>query len=355
MDNQSNDLEAVNWRAKHPVSTWTRVARWVPAGAGALLLIMAVIIQMNWPKDGITPNDIGNVASITGDMTNRSSEGVMGADLRNGDFIRKGSSFDTDRASSLMLNLASNTQLKINEQSRVTIDNHRLIRLEKGEIWVDVGWDPQLFKVQTPEGTVTVHGTAFTVSLEDSETIVTVERGEVMVENTAEFFRTLMANQQVRMDANSTLSAPLQVNDMDEVMEWAHAIVGDSIAEAKFAEYFQTQDPPAIIAAQDGHLFRWQPGVKGVMSIFVSWDDALNAGKSFSDYEFYIITSSEDPVGKTHRIPGSAFAVTGSSTREIPVNVKLQRQAFPIFVRLVPNVSSGVEPVGLKVEMKPLL
>lgn len=57
------------------------------------------------------------------------------------------------------------------------------VTLSKGDLWVRVNPNSGHFEVETPQGRVTVHGTTFGVSVQETETRVEIASGRVSVAN----------------------------------------------------------------------------------------------------------------------------------------------------------------------------
>ncbi|MCC6488352.1 MAG: zf-HC2 domain-containing protein, partial [Candidatus Hydrogenedentes bacterium] len=50
MDKAIEDIDAINWRAKHPHSWTERTARLVPAAAIVLLVVLTIILRFSYPE-----------------------------------------------------------------------------------------------------------------------------------------------------------------------------------------------------------------------------------------------------------------------------------------------------------------
>ncbi len=117
-----------------------------------------------------------------------------------------GERLETARGQRRRVQLPDQSVLYLNENTSVTIDNDRQVRVEAGEVFVEVappasdGRDP--FVVLTPQRSVTAQGTRFAVTVDREGTAVAVTQGEVKISGVE---RLLRAGQQIRGDKLSPL------------------------------------------------------------------------------------------------------------------------------------------------------
>jgi len=345
MDHNAVEMEKVNLRAKNPVTTWSRVARVVPAVAVVFLLCLAIVIQMNWPQAYQGDGAFGVVSYVNGAVNLYTPSSLEAKRASTRELIKPGMSFETGPKSRLMLALASGTQMKVNDTSRVKVFDERHVRLEKGEIWLDVGREKRLFKVDTQDGVITVFGTAFNVALKPDRTIVTVERGEVQVEN-KEGFRLVRRGQQVSI---SLRDGPVLTPrpDLKSVTAWASALVPDQEAMAEYAKRFPANTAPQQVQGVPVFFLSGVPG-GDYQSIIVTWDKNQRP-RDYCDYTVYVFTETGQSV-LTRRISGDVFNKPSTSRYEIPVQNAVGKHARAWNVRLVPDFETGnAEPTGLNV------
>ena len=189
MDTLPEDIESVNWRAKHPGPWYTRTAQFVPAAALALLVIVAVVLQHYWPSANPQNDRIGLVSFASGVIKRTANNATTRNPVALNDYVLCSDRFETGQAASMMLSITGPTHLKAASDTSFKVVDSRRIQLEDGTIWVEVGHDGSLFKVTTPGGVITVFGTIFSVQVKNDITTVTVERGLVQVENGVSFCR----------------------------------------------------------------------------------------------------------------------------------------------------------------------
>lgn len=237
MDFPTVDVEGVNWRAKHQGRTRERLNRLIPLAAAALLLVLAGVIREYWPSPEVPHEIIGLVLQMDGAV-----ERLPGADdLRTPADLEMaalaGDRFETSPGSRLLLGLAGQTRLMLNSNSRVLLDDARNVRVEQGEAYFDVAKGNRLFKVLTPQGEVTVFGTAFDVRVTPNETLVVLARGSVQVGHKQDSgaFATLEPGEQVYIRRNETDLVP-EPADVRLATAWIHGMVADDGAELAFAK-----------------------------------------------------------------------------------------------------------------------
>jgi hypothetical protein len=199
--------------------------RWMFFAAVAVLVLASVIILYNYPHRGagIQPDEIGMVTGVEGSvkMAHAYEGSVRETVVR--DIAFRGDRIVTGTDGRAILALDGPTEIKVNANTELWIDNERFIRLVRGEMWGSVGGEGRLFKVQTPSGDVTVTGTEFNVRTENNQTTVAVARGRVLFA-TSEGFTEVAAGQKSTAEARV---APNPVRDIPvgEIGTWARDLV----------------------------------------------------------------------------------------------------------------------------------
>ncbi|MBX7258779.1 MAG: FecR domain-containing protein [Candidatus Hydrogenedentes bacterium] len=338
MESVQEDIESVNWRAKHPGPWYTRTAQFVPAAALAVLVIVAFVLQHYWPSSSTSTEKIGLV-SFTHGIIKRSEENATARNAVNlNDYVQCNDRFETGAQASMMLSITGPTHLKAAGDSSFKVVDSRRIQLENGTIWVDVGHDGSLFKVTTPGGVITVFGTIFSVQVKNAITTVTVERGLVQVENGTNFCR-LEGGQQVTISTQG-LSAPIEV-DAAAIHAWAKPISPDADSEALFEDAVLPKSEATELPGRVAFFVDTSQNGKSwdVTAIRVYWQpDQIATGHC--GYDVYVSSGNGTPIFKAF-IDGSVFADKRSSSYEIPVPNGPIRGVMSLIVRLVPNRVSG--------------
>ena len=344
-------VDQINERAKNPRTMWGRVGKLMPAAAVAILLFVTLVLRysvMETPDVGPV-STIGMVTNALGTALYAPGNGPLAQDAELQDFVMRGDRFETHQGSFLMLALTGPTTLKIGPSTRVLVSDARNISLDYGRIWLDVGRDGRLFQVHTPRGEVTVFGTCFTVSYVNDTTTVTVERGEVQVEN-GDAFRVLDAGQQTVVPANGSVTDPVDVNARAE-NSWARLIMPDPTAVSVFNQRIQVKSPAGEIPSRAVYVVDTYGGA--VSSLRLYWQPRANGGAAaFCTYDLYVSGAGGEPI--VHRkIEGSAFAARGASSLDVPLDTPITGKNS-IEVRLVPDYKTGgdeLEEVEVKADV----
>lgn len=330
------DMEAVNWRLKHPVGRWQRAARLMPAVAGIVLLILALTLMSQWPTPpGAGSNVVGVVTHCSGVVKSSTYDGVTRQAVAVKDFVERGERFETGSGDALMLALAGPTQLKLNENTRIKLFDERKLSVETGEIWLDVGRDGRLFRVTTPMGVITVFGTAFEVAVDGDRTVVTVEEGKVQVENEIAF-REVAPGQQVELVSGGPL-VPRSVDVASETA-WASRINPDHGASVLFAREILSRATGAQLPAQPVWVVK-DLNRRAVTSIRLQWEpDSYVAGHT--GYDVYVSDDKMQPLFKAH-VSGRLFADKDVRSRVIVVPGTPISGVNVLHIRIVPDFVGG--------------
>lgn len=333
------DIERVNLEAKNPDSWVARHTQWVPVAAAAVLVFVTILLRFSFPEDksrgagsfaGVVTQASGSVTRIDDGKTDRGGVHVNS-------FVRSGDRFETGPGTTLMLALQGPTYVKLNEKTRLKVDDSRKLSLEQGWIWVDVGRDGSLFKVATPNGLITVFGTVFSVIARDNETTVTVERGRVQVANSTESrFRQLESGEQLATRSDGDLTTPVKV-DTHLVHAWARRIQPDDSAEALFERTIQANAITGELPARAVYMI-WEVSSGSITAVRIYWQpDAITAGHC--SYDVHVSDGALRPLFQG-RIDGSVFADKSVSSYDIvppePIN-----GVRSLAVQLIPDLSTG--------------
>jgi hypothetical protein len=239
------------------------MSRWMLAGAVVVLLLALAIIVYYYPRPSARPVEIGMITAVEGSV---SGEHAYGGNLREvmlRDDIFKGDRLLTGEGARLIVALEGPTQIKVNENSELWVDNERFIRLVRGELWGHVAGQGRVFKVQTPHGDVTVTGTEFNVRIADRQTSVAVATGKVLFA-TERGFTELSAGQMCSVERDA---APRDVRQVGvaQVGNWGR----DLVAQTVDSRYTMTDDQEGPV----GVLYVFKPArVMRIVNVLIRRD-----------------------------------------------------------------------------------
>jgi hypothetical protein len=343
LERDKDDLEGLNWRAKHPQETIRWIARYMPVAAAVVILVLAAIIRFQWPQEVFANDAIGVVLQNYGHSTVVS--GVSGTERKTtsvSDFILANDRFETDETGALLLALAGQTKITMNARSRVTVENERLVRLEDGEAFLDVGHDDRLFKVRTALGTVTVFGTKFSVFVSENVMKVTVASGTVQLDSNDGHFQPLQAGEQAVIIGKSAPSMPERV-DVDGMLRWV-AMVKENMRALHLFE-------KEIASRRNGNSELpgkavWMVDVSkvqtGISAIRLEWT-AGNNYTEYCGYELYVYNEYMKPLFAYKVTPEELRAArNGILTVDVPGK---PISGASVLIRLVPDIQDGREEV----------
>ncbi len=268
IDTSYNQTHQITLRVKHQDESPYSFSNIFPYLALAAMTILGVFILVSWPYREITETQrIGVAVNIEGDSSiienNLSSTIDNFTPLKNDNYI------ETKENSTVCSYLKGNTILKLAENTRIRILDERTVNLEKGKVSFDIGRSRKVFRVNTPQGVVTVFGTQFQVEVDSTQILTTVLKGEVTVETTNQFV-VLKANQQVLL-RNNTFASEVQNCDAKSIIAWANEIVPPDRILQKIATYLPSTEslPMAPPASQ---IFVVPIQQKEISSLVFQWD-----------------------------------------------------------------------------------
>ena len=339
MDRRSVELQAVNDRAKHPYRRSRRVMQAVPALAAGLIVIMAIVLQFNWPSATAGFDTIGVVAAVHGPAAH-----VKGASLERGaaleeQFVEKGHILETGPTGVCMIRVAADTDIKLAEDSRLEVVGPRDMRLVKGKAYFDVGRHARLFRVETTQGVVTVYGTKFEIALQRDRLALSVRQGEVQVENEAGW-QTLRDSQETVILAQGKPSAPRGFRA--ERFAWADSIKPNPNAERIYLSEIASPADLVEINGVEVHMLDASQlaANQRISSIRVRWTPNTSVTNHCA-VDVYVNNNQNTPIFK-HRIEPEVFAQRRVSEYNVPVPPEVTRMPIVFNVRLVPDWASGM-------------
>ena len=267
MDHPHNvrDAHEATWRAKHPQKRTRIFQTLVPALVPALLLLLGLALAYSWPPGEPTPPKVGMIIHRDGTALRSEGGSTSRRSVALRSVVNSHERIETGENASLVIGLEGPTHVKVDENTRIKIENERKINVEKGQVWLDVCKGKNLFRVITPQGSITVFGTTFNVDVGDEAPTVTVEEGTVQVENDVTFDE-VRAGQCVRLIPGHN---PLEIMAADtaEATRWAKAIHPDPEAVEEFATAFKPSD--GRIYAEKVYML--QTRGRGIRSITFEW------------------------------------------------------------------------------------
>ncbi|GMV94701.1 MAG: hypothetical protein AMXMBFR82_44790 [Candidatus Hydrogenedentota bacterium] len=247
MEVPGQEIDDLNWRAKHPNKWTNRLAHVAPAAAVAILVFLTIVLRFSYPEQTGYSNlyraerpAVGVVTQVKGEPTRIALDETRRMRASIAALARSGDCFETADGTQMMLSLTGPTVVKLDENTRVKVSDARRLSVDHGTIWLDVAQDGSLFKVITPAGLVTVFGTVFSVRVAEGRTTVTVESGHVQVESGEHLYQ-LQANQQVIVSLYEDPKGPLEVK-ASALHQWADSIQTDAAGLEAFARLSEDKD-----------------------------------------------------------------------------------------------------------------
>lgn len=332
------DVAVLNRRTKHPALLREKVFRWMPIAAAVLLVILAGVIKENWPNPAVSDDMLGVVTFSEGFATRIAPDSEERTPAKLKSFAFAGERYETGGDSQLMLTLVGPTELRLNENSRVLIHHDRKIRVEKGQVLLNVGKGKRLFKVLTPNGDITVFGTTFDVKVNQDQTTIVVEEGEVLVELENEsLFGILKRGQQVDIVlGQDTPLVPKRV-DVAAATRWARRIVADEEAKVLFTSKILPRHKSEEATGES--VYRIRTNGQTVKSIVLEWEPSMFTINHCA-YDVYVYTFKDEPLFKG-RIPRHSFTDMSRTQFEIVNTNSGRADVDQILVKLVPDYSEG--------------
>ncbi len=271
-------------------------ARLMPVFTPVILIILAGLLWVAWPSYYNMGGDevIGMVTycDANPDATHYSQGQARRLHVRNP--IMPDDHFETGEEERLMLSLAGPSHITLLGQAAVQVRAPRAIVVTRGDVFFDVFRDNRRFQVHTPDGTITALGTSFQVSASTAGTVVTVVKGEVLVDNETSFVR-LHENAQTAFTATERPTVRQGI-DTSPYLRTARAVRPDPDAERRFLTQFirnATHTP-----APTEQVFVVNTERRHVNALLLKWmPDPYTSGHA--GYTVYVSDSAMAPVFKT--------------------------------------------------------
>jgi hypothetical protein len=180
------------WRRETAPRFQTRAFSWTAAAAAgiAAVLFLAWLLPSPVVQPTAAPQIVGRVAR---------TEGVVSASR--GDEVRADMPIETPENGRMALSLGAGLSLRIDASSRIVVIGERVVRLERGAIYVDASdKKSRPVLIHTPHGDVRDIGTQFEVRAERSSFRIRVREGEILV-NDRRTETTARAGEALHVDA----------------------------------------------------------------------------------------------------------------------------------------------------------
>ncbi|MGC9054772.1 MAG: FecR domain-containing protein, partial [Candidatus Hydrogenedens sp.] len=270
IDISYNQTHQITLRVKHQDESPYSFSNIFPYLALTAMTVLGVFIFVSWPhreisesqKVGIAINMSGNSSIINNNINNIMKEEDL-TPIKTDNYI------ETKEDSIVYTYLKGNSILKLAEKTRIRILDERTVNLEKGKVLFDIGKDKKVFRVNTPQGIVTVFGTQFQVEVDSTQILTTVHRGEVTVE-TAHQFVVLKQNQQVLLKGN-TFASEVKTCDSNEIIAWSRNIEPSERILQKISNIFGNSES-ILIATPASQVFVVPTQMKEISSLVLFWD-----------------------------------------------------------------------------------
>lgn len=331
------------WRTKHPRGG----ARWfftvVPALSPVALLVLGFVIFQAWPRpDAGQPRVVGMLTSVTGGVTlhdggmGGAREAALLAQVRAGDLV------ETREDARMLLALSGPTYLKASADARFKVLGPREVRVEKGQVWLNVAKHAERFRVRTSMGDVTVFGTVFSVEAQPNHVTVTLRDGEVTVENGVDF-AVLYPGEQAVMHQSGGEIEKHEV-DAGTLLAWADGIEADPAARAEFASSVGKLSDGLVRAEQVWWVDTRDRGPVRAMAF--TWESDATGLLPVS-YDVLVYNENMQPLF-SRRLEGALLRDGQKQQVELPIPEGKSLGGKTTFVRLVPDEGTGEVEVAFK-------
>lgn len=314
------------------------VARYVPAVAVVVLVLLGALLYNAWPVPPGAPGPaVGLVTLVSGEV-----ESISGSDPDEQVFqspVVCGQHFQTGDNSRLIVTLRGPTHVKVNANTLMGVADDRQIRVDSGEVCLDVARDTRTFSVETPSGVVKVLGTIFAVSVSPEKTVVTLKSGRVQLDNGAASME-LAPGEQAEMSRNSDAIHAVRV-DAGQVMAWADSLNPDLAAYQLFASEIQMR-PPEEMPAEQVFVINTASNNRrrAITSFFLTWEPAAQVAGGHCSYDMHVYNDAMQELFQ-HRIDGAVFEDASQPSYEVKVPQAPIADVNVIHIKLTPNFSTG--------------
>lgn len=324
--------------------------KFLVGGVAAALLLVAGLTWLSWPtRAPVIPASnqaeellSGTILGLTnGGIRVINPDGSMERYVTDTRYpLERNSRYETDETSGAVLGLEDGTQVRLFENSSLTITSSRSVRLERGSAYFEVTHNGDRFRVKTPEGWITVMGTAFGVSVENGRTAVTVINGMVQVENDTNFV--LLAKDEHTEMGSAVASLAVKKNETAVAM-WLSKIRSLEVDRKVEEEWIRAAGSRTGRAhpVRAERVFVVDVGSRKVTGLRLEWrPDSVKPEPM--GYSIYIRDGSLKPLAKGY-VPGRIFTDSPSATFDLvlPINARKNGSSL-LHISVVPDADSGV-------------
>jgi hypothetical protein len=347
-ETRRENVEALNWRAKHPSIFRERLVRLTPVFVLVLLVGLAFVLNRNWPAPAIPEDAMGVVAYASGDLERIASASFRAEPIRLGGSLKPGDAIQTGPAGQASLSILGSTRLRLAPDTRIRLADDRTAVLEKGKALFEVSQGNRLFRVATDSGIVTVYGTTFEVSVERDATIVTVAEGEVTLADARDEskFTTLWQNEQGLLSRGTGVITTSRVDAWSH-MAWANAILPDEAVEQAFLAR-TTSEPLTVVQGISSAFLAVIPGGEPatVHGVVLAWLPPAEGVKHCA-YEVIVRADGVHPLFKA-RIPGHVFNDLTRTEIYLPNTGDRMPRCTWVSADVYPDYSDGTQEVQFR-------
>ena len=313
MDMTQSLANETTWRTKNPHRITQRFFQLLPVFVPVLLLIFGLALYYAWPNDDYISNRVvGMVLQTHGDVMWSRDIDTIRRTARIEQWVNESDRFETSSESGLIIALVGPTNISLDVSTRIKIEDSRRITVESGRVWLDVSPEDRYFQVYTPTGRIMVFGTRFEVAVVNDETMVTVEHGEVQVENEVTF-AVLRAGDRAKLSTNTSLLRE-NLESTETIAQWAKDMIPNAAAEASFIASISPEERVIVQAEQ---VFVVDTQNHKIKAIRLRWSES-DSGTIESGYHVYVADDRMEPVFKKY-LPKDIFL--NASRREIDVEM----------------------------------
>ena len=329
-----------NWRHESPRSR--RSWQFAMAAAVAVLVMMAGVLYEAWPNDDASGPSIGVVTQADGVVTCNRYGGRRMMAVAVKALIPCGRRLETGPDSTMMITLRGPTNIKLDENTSITVSDDRKVDVRAGRVLLDVSREEREFRVATPMGDITVLGTVFQVEIEGDTATVTVEEGKVRVENEGGA-EELEPGEQVDMIGGDRVLQAVAV-DVASRVQWAEAIQADPEAYVLFRNEVQPRRIAEMEAEQVFFILASKAGAyRQISSIRFNWEtDVRTAGRAHCGYDvlvYHVSGGKKLSLFQAH-IDGDVFEDEARHSCEIHPAKPISGIGM-LFVKVVPDYFEG--------------
>ncbi|PCJ65852.1 MAG: hypothetical protein COA73_01720 [Candidatus Hydrogenedentota bacterium] len=332
------DVSGLNKRAKNPRIYRERMSRLVPIAAAGLLVFLAFLISKSWPSyDDPLQSPIGMVTALNGTVAYIQADHIERTPASLQGLTLKGDRYETNAHSQMMISLAGGSHIKLDENSRICIYDDRKIRIEKGQVFFDIGKDSRIFKVLTPSGDITVFGTSFNVEVSPESTSIAVREGEVQVD-IDDLFRQIAPGQGIHVSPGITVLKPYTV-DIESKTSWTNSIHPDDTAVLAYQSSIKSNTSSQKVMGHSGYLLQ-NINNRRIKQLEFSWKPNVALAGDRAGYLVYVYSENNEPIFKSY-IDAAKLSNAGLTTLTLPNNTSESINARQAYVKLIPDFSSG--------------